>query len=272
MGFVSKMRRWIKNTYDAEYDPWTKAEAADKAARRSMNSDPELEYLLKSCSHDELAPLVGYLTNRVSSGLESTTNYKKYHPEHGMYIEEIIHALQQYGGNSIANAYRGHGVCYAEILRDVCKKLGIKREESDDTAAIELKLLVKILDDSLAKMTPEERKELEARFRDAGAQNIDWNVAKPITLLLAQGGVMASGFLAYQIAVIVANAVARAVLQQGLSFAANAALTRTIAIVAGPIGWTVAGLWTAYDLAGPAYRVTIPSCCHIAYLRQAKQR
>ena len=43
---------------------------------------------------------------------------------------------------------------------------------------------------------------------------------------------------------------------------------RTASILTGPIGWAIMGAWTAIDLAGPAYRVTMPSVIYIALLRQ----
>lgn len=55
---------------------------------------------------------------------------------------------------------------------------------------------------------------------------------------------------------------------RGLSIAGNAALTRTMTILTGPIGWAITGLWTAIDIAGPAFRVTIPAVIQIAYLRR----
>ncbi|MDE6045338.1 MAG: hypothetical protein K2F85_07480 [Helicobacter sp.] len=36
----------------------------------------------------------------------------------------------------------------------------------------------------------------------------------------------------------------------------------------GPIGWIITALWTALDIAGPAYRVTIPATIQIACMRQ----
>ena len=75
------------------------------------------------------------------------------------------------------------------------------------------------------------------------------------------------GFSAYRTAVIVANAVSKALLGRGLTLTANAALTRWLSIFAGPIGWGITALWTAIDIAGPAYRVTIPSVIQIAYMR-----
>lgn len=58
---------------------------------------------------------------------------------------------------------------------------------------------------------------------------------------------------------MLANAVAQTLLGRGLSLALNAGLAKYISVFAGPIGWLVTVLWTLVDVAGPAYRVTIPS-------------
>ncbi len=55
------------------------------------------------------------------------------------------------------------------------------------------------------------------------------------------------------------------------------ALKKTLGILAGPIGWVITGTLVSVNLAGPAYRVTVPACVLIVALRlkqkaeQAKQ-
>ena len=83
-----------------------------------------------------------------------------------------------------------------------------------------------------------------------------------------QAGIRAGGFLSYQITVIVANYIARLLLGRGLTLATNAALTKGLSLFIGPIGWAVTGIWTAFDIAGPAMRVTLPACIIIASLRK----
>lgn len=78
----------------------------------------------------------------------------------------------------------------------------------------------------------------------------------------------AGGFKSYQLTVIIVNAVLKALIGRGLSFGANMALTETVGLLVGPIGWVVTGLWTAIGIAGTAYRVTIPAVIQIAALRQ----
>ncbi len=45
------------------------------------------------------------------------------------------------------------------------------------------------------------------------------------------------------------------------------ALKKTLGILAGPIGWVITGTLVSINLAGPAYRVTVPACVLIAALR-----
>ncbi len=131
---------------------------------------------------------------------------------------------------------------------------------------VEGHLLAKILSDSVEKMTPEQLQELA---RETGLHTADFTPQAVVAAL--QLAVRTSGFLPYKLAVVVANAAVRPFVTAlgigGLSLAANAGLTRIIGILGGPVGWALTTIWTAYDLAGPAYRVTVPAAIWIACLR-----
>ena len=232
-----------------------------------IEDDHDLVPLLRSTSNELLDPLVGYLTadgdGRVSSELDLTDAYKTYYPDHLKYVDEISAELQLYGGNTIVNQIRGHGVRYAEICRDAAKRLKVNFNETASVETIENQILMKVLEDAWAKMNDEEKR---AFLKELGINNKTLPTALP--LLAVQAAMKASGFLAYRIAVIVANAVAQIVLGRGLSFATNRALTKGLGVLAGPIGWAITALWTTIDLASPAYRVTIPSVIQVALIRQ----
>lgn len=132
--------------------------------------------------------------------------------------------------------------------------------------AIEMNLLMKVLTDSMEEMSPDD---LKAVVEELNLKPTAFT--GPAVAAALQGAVVYSGFAAYQLATIVANAVAKQLLGRGLTLAANATLTRTIGIFAGPIGWVLTGLWTMISLAGPAYRVTIPAVIQVAYLRMKTQ-
>lgn len=230
--------------------------------------DPNLIFL-QDADSDDLKVLVDYLTKtkdgetRWTEGLTVTENYKKYYPcQLQLMCEDIADELQRYGGNTFMNLLRGHGVEYQELLMDVCDKMKVNYNKKSSVEMIEYNLLQKILVDSLDNMSVEELKKLMEEM-DIPNQGF----GKQAFIAALQIAIKRGGFSAYKMAVIVANAVSKALLGRGLAMASNAALTRWLSIFAGPIGWSVTAIWTAIDIAGPAYRVTIPSVIQIAYMR-----
>ncbi|MGD9806999.1 MAG: DUF3944 domain-containing protein [Deferribacterales bacterium] len=231
--------------------------------------DADLEFL-QDMESNELEDLVTVLIKdkdgelRLTEELTTSDKYKRYSPNHIQYWDLIAEEIQRFGGNTFANLLRfGEGVLYKEVLCDVCDKMKVNYNKNSTTINIEQNLFLKIFEDATREMSQEElkevAKELELKTTDFTANGITMAV---------QFAIKKGGFKSYQIAVIVANAVMKAIFGRGLSLAANATLTRTISIFAGPIGWIITGLWTAIDIAGPAYRVTIPAVIQIAYLRQ----
>ena len=226
--------------------------------------------ILNSANNDDLKILADYLhlksngNKRYFETFSSRDSYKKYYPhEMNMMVEDIADELQLYGGNTFANIIRGfHGVEYKEILIDVCNKLKVPFNKNSDVEVIELCLLQTILINSLEDMSEEELSKLISEM------NIpNQGVGKQTMIAAIQIAIKSGGFSSYKLAVIVANAICKALLGRGLSVAANAALTRWLSIFAGPIGWTAVAIWTAIDIAGPAYRITIPAVIQVAYIR-----
>lgn len=232
--------------------------------------DPDLEFLGK-CSDQELNDLVNCLiydkdgNARLTEELTMTNAYKAYSPRHSQYWQEIGAEIQCFGANSIATIFRGgKGVPYKEVLCDVCDKFKVKYDKKSNTVEIEQALFLKVLADSIEQLSPEERR---AFAEELGG--IDLNDLTPQALTMVfQTVFRLGGFKSYQISVMIANAVAKAILGKGLTIAGNSTLTKTLSILTGPIGWTISGVWTAIDIASPAMRVTIPAVFEIALLRQ----
>lgn len=232
--------------------------------------DSDLEFLEEIKSED-LGDLVYCLTHdrdgkvRYTEELTSSEDYKTHHPDHQQYWELIAAEIQCFGANSFVTMMRGgKGVKYKEVLTDVCDKMNVNYNKDASAEKIESNLLMKILTDAIEHMSPEELKELA---ESTGIKNTSGITPEAIVGIF-QAVFRAGGFKSYQLTLIVVNAVMKALIGRGLSFAGNAALTRTMAILTGPIGWVITGLWTAIDVAGPAYRVTIPSVIQVAVLRQ----
>lgn len=228
--------------------------------------DSDLEFL-RDMTDKDLEVLVETLTGkygdrRWTESLTGKDHYKRHYPNHSKYIDEIMEELQRFGGNTIANLARmGKGVLYKEILCNVCDKVKANYNKESPVERIEGNLLVKILEKAMEKMSEEELKKFakEAGFDTAKG------FSKQAIFATMQTAIKVGGFASYKIAVIVANAVAKQVLGRGLTLAANAGLTMAMSVFAGPIGWAVTALWT---IAGPAYRVTMPTVIVVIVLRQ----
>lgn len=229
-------------------------------------SDTDLVPLLRKCRNEDLEPLVQYILQKgwLSSELENTEVFKANQPNHTAYADEISSEIQRFGGHTFANLFRGgEGASYKSIVCAVAKRLKVNFNKERDVEVIEEQILLKILEKAWEKMTDKEKVEL---LKASGSKGV--KIGKQFPAAAFQAIFKAGGFKSYKIMLIVANAVWKFIFGKGLTLGANAALARWAAVFVGPIGWAITAIWTAFDLGGPAYRVTIPCVIHIAMLRQ----
>lgn len=230
---------------------------------KPVPQDRDLDFL-KHCTNEELDPLVSILLNASTNWLEIDENYKFYKPDHTKYVDAIIADYQTFGGNTIANTFRGYGVPYWEILKDVCGNQDVSVGD-EKYPTMEANLLEKSLKGMLESLDENQRRQIASEI--GGSSFSVGGMGTEAMLAAFRMG----GFTSYKLTLMLANGLAKVVLGRGLSFGANMALTRTLSIVTGPIGWTIGGLWTVCDIASPAYRVTVPATIYIAALRKLKR-
>lgn len=225
-----------------------------------------------TAKNEELQPIVEYILKAsTTERLSSSENYKKNNPNHRKYAKNILSEIRLFGGNTLANLARGsNGPDYIEIVQDVARKFGVKNVDTYSIIKLEEEIISTILRDVLKKSSGQEKIDIEKALEEAGLNKKDLSSLISGSSIAALLGARMAGIVTYQISVIVANAIAKQVLGRGLQFATNAAITRSISVLLGPIGWIVTGVWTAIDIAGPAYRVTVPCVLHVAMLRQKR--
>jgi uncharacterized protein YaaW (UPF0174 family) len=235
--------------------------------------DSDLTFL-KKCSNEDLELLVSILTidpndntSRFTETLTSDTSYKRYYPNHQLYWKSIAAELQTFCANSGMTLLRqGKGVCYREILIDVCDKTKINLNEPPSffIEKIENVLLNSLLKQSLENMEQHELKKLAAELG-----HINLHLPPAVLMLSIQKSIMSNpliwnslifsmlGNLGFKIGNIMAT-----------MFTIIPRLHPILAALTGPIGLAISNLWLLSDIAGPAYRVTIPACLYVAVLRK----
>lgn len=235
----------------------------------AYRSDKDIEFIGELKSED-LNDLVYCLTHdkdgevRYTEELTENSRYKQHYPNHNMYWTDIAAEIQCFGANSIVTLLRrGKGVPYREVLTDVCDKLKVNYNKDASIEVIEDNLLMKIVKDALDKMSEQEIRELAESI---GSTNL--SASKEFLFGTFQAIFRAGGFKSYQLTAIIVNAILKALIGRGLSFAATGTLMRAMSVLTGPVGWAITGAWTALDIASPAYRVTMPAVIQVAFLRK----
>lgn len=201
--------------------------------------DDDLEFLRKMKS-SELNELVEILkgkegNERFTEEMTSNELFKKYYPNHKKYVNLILEELQLYGGNTFANIFRDSGVLYKKILCNVCDKMKVVYSKSQTVQLIELALLTKIL----------------SSISEEDLQNFNRKFKHKTSIFTTRKVVSYS----------------RTALNLALKFKIIGSC-KALSIFLGPAGLATMVAWSAVDMAGPNYRVTIPAVIQVAFLRQ----
>lgn len=232
-------------------------------------NDPDLN-LLGQCSNEELQLLVSILTTdprdgdtRWTESLTGTSEYRLLAPNHRCYWQLIAAELQRYGANTLMSLARlGQGVVYREILEDVCDKLDVSYNSKSATETIELSLLMKVLEKSLDQMTQED---LVAFSR---SMQLDLTNPTPQLILISvQAAIRTSSLAALELATVLSASVITS-LGGIATWGTVMVASRALSVIAGPVAIALSSAWMISDITGPAYRVTIPACIIVAWLRQ----
>ena len=232
-------------------------------------NDPDLN-LLGKCSNEELQLLVSILTTdprdgdtRWTESLTGTPEFRLLAPDHRRYWQLIAAEFQRYGANTLASLVRlGQGVTYREILVDVCDKLDVNYNQKSTTETIELALLMKVLEKSLDQMTPEEL----AVF----SRNMHLDLTNPtpqLILIAVQAAIRTSSLAALELATMLSASVITS-LGGIVTWGTVVVASRALSGLAGPLAIALSSACVFSDIAGPAYRVTIPACIIVSWLRQ----
>lgn len=226
--------------------------------------DRNLEFM-RTLNNNQLKLFVDTMLEKgdLTEELTASKEYQMYGENYEKYIDRIVQEYIDFGSNTLTKYLVGEN-SYKEILISVADQLKVNFNEEQSVETIEFHLLEKVLMEAWEKMTDEEKRELLDTIRDKHGKPIDLAAEGSTVLLWA---FRYGGFASYKLSLIVVNAVAKAILGRGLSLGLNAALTKSLSIIVGPIGIAMTALWTALDIAGPAYRVIIPCTVLIAAYR-----
>ena len=246
----------------------------------SYRYDEDLEFLGK-CSDEELAELYNVLTVDPEDGEPRHTETLECSEEHGLYGKQyskfwrrIAEELQLYGGNTIANIFRGStGVLYKEIATDVADKLKVKIDKEANIDEIENEIIEKFFEDIYGKLSQEDKELMfselysKAIKEDNTFKSFDKTLgaAYLVKMILKRGGIAS-----YKIVIYLVDYVWQIIFRKTLSIAGVNILSRGLAMAIPGLNLLL-NVWLISDITSAATRVTIPAVLLIATMRKKKQ-
>ena len=230
-----------------------------------IKGDETLVALLLNADKNDIDLLIDYITpdgkfnfsqsDRVKKALRDGKNSEAVDEET---LRLLIRELQHFGGNTVINLFRGNGVSYSEIVDDVASHLKIKVAKNAPVKEKESLIIDAVFASSWNKMSDDDRRQL---LRDMGINtSISLDKLSRMELPLLQRAAM------------VASGLAQIATGKALPLIAGLGIGRVLGVLTGPVGLALTGLYTAYDISNPAFRITLPCVVQIAWIRLKNSR
>ncbi|WP_144140968.1 YaaW family protein [Paraburkholderia sp. BCC1884] len=237
----------------------------------SIIRDPDLADVLLSATDEDVKFLIDVITDNgkgrisLSSSVCHRLTMAKETGVSELARAMVAEELTRFGGNSLMNIFRGgDGVSYKTLLSEVANHLGAAKTTGSDCAEIELAIVRKFFEHLIGRMSEEDRMTL---FQSIGAIYRPGMGPAALAALIATLGL--SGVASYRLAAVVAGATMSHLIGRGVVLAiGSSTLSEGLAVLAGPLGLAITGIWVVLDLASPAYRVIVPCVIQIAHMRQ----
>ena len=224
-----------------------------------IQDDEALVQLLLNADKDDIELLIDYVTNTGKFGFSMSDSVKAVLQDAKRQDEPddetlrlLVRELQHFGGNTFVNLFRRNGVSYSEIVDDVTSHLKMKVPATASVEEKEALIIDCVFTSSWKKMSDDERSQI---LRDMG---INGSASMDIPV--------------WQRAALVANSLAQTTAGKVLPLIAGLGIGRVLGVLTGPVGLAITGLYTAYDISNPAFRVTLPCVVQIAWIRLKNSR
>nr|WP_259657522.1 hypothetical protein [Escherichia coli] len=215
--------------------------------------------LLLNADKGDIDLLIDYVTNTGKFGFSMSDNVKAVlqDAKHQDIPDEetlrlLVRELQHFGGNTFVNLFRRNGVSYSEIVDDVASHLKMKVQAAASVEEKEALIIDCVFTSSWKKMSDDERRQILRGMGISASVSLDIPV--------------------WQKAALVANGLAQTTAGKVLPLIAGLGIGRVLGVLTGPVGLAITGLYTAYDISNPAFRVTLPCVVQIAWIRLKNSR
>lgn len=226
--------------------------------------------MLEAASEAELALLIEFL-GRPPSGLlwldRRVRRPRGAGATHAERVAAVVEEVLRCGDHSITGRLGGGQRSYLQVVCDVLQYLELDDTPADGVLALELRVVRYVLDGEFERLAPDVQAQLLAdffagKFFVGGIRGYDL-VHPFVTHVDPEHREFTGGTVKRALAQIGGEQLQK----RSWVYARKKALKLVLRRLAGPVDWAL----TAWEWLGPAYRLTVPTVCYVAYLRHKQQ-
>lgn len=225
--------------------------------------DEHLTPLLLGSSEAELALLIEFLGRPPSGLLWLDRRVRGPGASHAERVEAVVAEVLRCGSHSIGGRLGGGKRAYLQIVCDVLQELELNEAPARGIHELELRVVRYVLDSEFDRLAPEYQDKLLAHFFAGdfflgGLRGYD-----ALHSLMTHVGPELRKLSAGKIGRTMRRVGGRALGRRARSMAMKAGLKIVVRGFAAPVQWAM----TTWDWLGPAFRLTVPVICYVAFLR-----
>lgn len=235
--------------------------------RLLVTRDEHLSPVLEACSEAELALLVEFLGRPPSGLLWLDARVRDLGVPRSERVAAIVDHVLRLGDHSVTARMGGAIRSYLQVVCDVLRELELAETPGAGILGLEERVVHHILDAGFADLQPDVQAALEARWVTGELfveGLIDADVLHP---LMTHTDVDHRALAVGQAGRAIGKKALRTSWTQARGYARKFLLRVVLRRLATPAGWAL----TAWDLLGPAYRLTVPAICYVGHLRRRQQ-
>lgn len=219
--------------------------------------------MLEAASEAELALLIEFLGRPPSGLLWFDRRVRRAGATRAERAAAVVEEVLRCSDHSVTGRIGGGQRSYLQAVCDVLQYLELDDTPADGVLALELRVVRFVLDSEFERLAPDVQAKLledffAGKFFAGGIRGYDFmhpfmTQADPEHRKLEAGKVKRA----------LAHIGGTQLRTRSWVFLRKRAMKLVLRRLAGPVDWAL----TAWDWLGPAYRLTVPTICYVAYLR-----
>lgn len=226
--------------------------------------DEHLTPVLAASSEAELALLIEFLGRPPSGLLWLDRRVRSPGASHAERVDAVVEEVLRCADHSIAGRLGLGKRSYLQMVCDALHQLELPETPAEGLLALEMRVVRYVLDSEFDRLPPALRTELLGEFFAGGFFQGGLRGYEPMHPFFTRVEPGKRVLARDKIGRAMRKAGARELRRRAKNLIRRTALRVVLRGLAGPAYWTLA----AWDWLGPAYRLTVPVICFVAYLRK----